>query len=148
MKRHTIFLLFLAMILCSNTAFAANWSFVGRTSKENSLNLTGTTYNDYIDKNSVRKNGDTLIFWHKQLFDQEDGDSGEMTLTKNEANLSTQKTRVLATYAYDSTGKETSHDTDPANWIKYQKGSDFDHKISASLRYAKEGKDTGIIPTR
>jgi hypothetical protein len=147
MKRHTIFLLLLAMLLFTNTVFAANWSFVGRTSRENPFNLTGATYNDYIDKNSVCKGGDILIFWHKQLFDKEDGASGETTLTKNETNLSTQKTRVLATYTYDSNGKETSHDTDPSNWIKYQKGSDFDRKISVSLRYSKESKDTGVIPT-
>ncbi len=147
MKRKTICLLLLAMLILTNTALASNWSFVGRTSKENNLNLTGANYNDYVDKNTARKYGDSLIFWNKQQFDKEDEDSGETVLTKNEVNLSMQKTRVLASYEYDNYGKETSHDSESSGWFQYQKGSQFERKILIALRYAKEGKDTGITPT-
>jgi len=143
MKRKTICLVLLAMIFFTNTALAANWSFVARTSKSNDLNLSGSTYNEYIDKNTVRKDGDSLIFWNKQ----QDEDSGEMMLTKNEVNLSLLKAKVIESYGYDSSGKETSRDTELSGWLKYQKGSQFERKILISLRYAKEGKDTGAKPT-
>jgi len=142
MKRKTIWLVLLAMIFFTNTALAANWSFVARTSKVNDLNLSGSTYNEYIDKNTVRKDGDNLIFWNKQ----QDEDSGETMLTKNEVNLSLLKARVIESYGYDSSGKETSRDTELSGWLKYQKGSQFERKILISLRYAKEGKDTGAKP--
>ena len=135
------------MIILTNTGFASNWSFVGRTSKEDNFNLFGATYTEYVDKSSAMKDGDSLVFWSKQQFDKDDEDSGEMILTKNEVILSMQKARTLATYEYDYQGKETSHDTEPGGWLKYNKGSQFERKILIALRYAKDGKDTGTKPT-
>jgi len=135
------------MIIFTNKAFASNWSFVGRTSKDDNLNLFGATYTEYIDKSTAKKNGDNLIFWSKQQFDKDDEDSGEMILTKNEVTFSIQKARTLATYEYNYQGKETSHNTEPSGWLRYNKGSQFEQKILIALRYAKDGKDTGAMPT-
>ncbi len=143
MKRKVLCLTVLSLLIFSNIALAASWSFVARTSKENPLNLTGGTYSEYVDKNTARKDGDILVFWHKQ----QDEDSSEAMLTKNEVNLSLLKTRVVESYGYNSEGKETSRDTELSGWVKYQKGSPFERKILMALKYAKEGKDTGAKPT-
>ena len=138
------------MILCfftfTNSVSASSWSFVGRTSKENSFNLTGESYNEYIEKTTVRKTGDSLIFWHKQQFDREEEGTGEAVLTKNEVVMASQKTRILESYSYDYSGKEKSRDMEPSTWLQYQKGSDFERKIFAALKFAKEGKDTDQKP--
>jgi hypothetical protein len=146
MERKTVCLMLLIMMISTNTAFASNWSFVGRTSKEDPLNLIGATYNEYIEKNTARKNGDSLIFWNKQQFDKDDEDSGEMILTQNEVTLSMQKTRILESIEYDYNGKVTSRDKEPSGWSQYQKGSQFERKILIALKYAKEGKGTGVSP--
>ena len=135
------------MIILTNTGFASNWSFVGRTSKEDNFNLFGATYTEYVDKSSAMKDGDSLVFWSKQQFDKDDEDSGEMILTQNEVIISMQKARTLATYEYNHQGKETSHNTEPSGWLKYNKGSQFAQKNVIALKYAKDGKDTGAKPT-
>lgn len=138
------------MILCffifTSSAFASSWSFVGRTSKENPFNLTGESYNEYVEKTTVRKEGDMLIFWNKQQFDREEEGTGETILTKNEVAISTQKTRILASYSYNYSGKETARELEPSAWLQYQKGSDFERKILVALKYAKAGKDTNQKP--
>ena len=146
MRIRLICLVILCFFIFTNSVFAASWSFVGRTSKENSFNLTGESYSEYIEKTTVRKNMEILIFWHKQQFDREEEGTGETVLTKNEVVLSSQKTRVLESYSYDYSGKEKLRDTEPSPWLQYQKGSDFERKILAALKFAKEGKDTDQKP--
>lgn len=146
MRNKIICLVLLCFFILTSSAFAASWSFAGRTGKENPYNLTGESYNEYVDKATVRKDGDILIFWHKQQFDREEEGTGETVLTKNEVALSIQKTRVLESYSYDYSGKEKARDTEPSTWLQYQKGSDFERKILLALKYAKEGKDTNQRP--
>ncbi|MHC1761426.1 MAG: hypothetical protein AB9917_18325 [Negativicutes bacterium] len=136
----------LCLLLATNTALAASWIRVGRTSKDNPINMSGVSYSEYIDKASVRKDGDRLIFWHKLEYDKLDEDSGEATLTKNEVILSTLKTRTLETIDYDGHGVEKKRYSEPTHWVPYQKGSQFELKIQVALKYAKDGKDAGPAP--
>ena len=146
MNRKIICLALLALMLFTNTALAASWTQVGRTKKENPLNMSGASYSEYIDKASVRKDGDRLIFWNKLEYDKDEEDSGEATLTKNEVLLFTQKTRTLETIEYDGHGTEKSRYSEPTGWVPYQKGSQFDQKVLTALKYAKDGKDAGPAP--
>ena len=146
MKRKTIMLALLVLLLITNTALAASWTQVGRTNKDDPTNMSGAAYSEYIDKASVRKDGDRLIYWHKLEYDKLDEDSGEATLTKNEVLLSTLKTRTLETIEYDGHGVEKSRFSEPTRWVPYQKGSQFEQKIQVALKYAKDGKDAGPAP--
>ena len=146
MKRKTIMLALFLMLLATNTALAASWTQVGRTDKDDPINMSGAAYTEYIDKASVRKDGDRLIYWHKLEYDKFDEDSGEATLTKNEVLLSTLKTRTLETIDYDGHGVEKKRYSEPTQWVSYQKGSQFEGKIQAAMKYAKDGKDAGPAP--
>ena len=146
MKRKTIMLALFLLLLATNTALAASWTQVGRTDKDDPINMSGAAYTEYIDKASVRKDGDRLIYWHKLEYDKLDEDSGEATLTKNEVLLSTRKTRTLDTIDYDGHGVEKKRYSEPTHWVPYQKGSQFEKKIQVALKYAKDGKDAGPAP--
>ena len=146
MKRKTIMLALLVLLLVTNTALAASWTQVGRTNKDDPTNMSGAAYSEYIDKASVRKDGDRLIYWHKLEYDKLSEDSGEATLTKNEVLLSTRKTRTLETIDYDGHGVEKKRYSEPTQWVSYQKGSQFEGKIQAAMKYAKDGKDAGPAP--
>ncbi len=146
MKRKTIMLALLVLLLVTNTALAASWTQVGRTNKDDPINMSGAAYTEYIDKASVRKDGDRLIYWHKLEYDKLSEDSGEATLTKNEVLLSTRKTRTLETIDYDGHGVEKKRYSEPTHWVPYQKGSQFERKIQVALKYAKDGKDAGPAP--
>ena len=136
----------LVLLLVTNTALAASWTQVGRTNKDDPTNMSGAAYSEYIDKASVRKDGDRLIYWHKLEYDKLSEDSGEATLTKNEVLLSTRKTRTLETIDYDGHGVEKKRYSEPTQWVSYQKGSQFEGKIQAAMKYAKDGKDAGPAP--
>ena len=136
----------LVLLLVTNTALAASWTQVGRTDKDDPINMSGAAYTEYIDKASVRKDGDRLIYWHKLEYDKLSEDSGEATLTKNEVLLSTRKTRTLETIDYDGHGVEKKRYSEPTHWVPYQKGSQFERKILVALKYAKDGKDAGPAP--
>ena len=146
MNRKIVCLALLVLLLVTNTALAASWTQVGRTNKDDPTNMSGAAYTEYIDKASVRKDGDRLIFWHKLEYDKINEDSGEATLTKNEVLLSTLKTRTLETIDYDGHGVENKRYSEPTHWVPYQKGSQFELKIQVALKYAKDGKDAGPAP--
>ena len=146
MKRKTIMLALLVLLLVTNTALAASWTQVGRTNKDDPINMSGAAYTEYIDKASVRKDGDRLIYWHKLEYDKINEDSGEATLSKIEVVPSTLKTRTLETIDYDGHGVEKKRYSEPTHWVPYQKGSQFERKIQVALKYAKDGKDAGPAP--
>ena len=146
MNRKIVCLALLVLLLVTNTALAASWTQVGRTNKDDPTNMSGAAYSEYIDKASVRKDGDRLIYWHKLEYDKINEDSGEATLTKLEVLLSARKTRDLETIDYDGHGVEKKRYSEPTHWVPYQKGSQFEKKIQVALKYAKEGKDAGPAP--
>ena len=147
MNRKIVCLALLVLLLVTNTALAASWTQVGRTNKDDPTNMSGAAYTEYIDKASVRKDGDRLIYWHKLEYDKINEDSGEATLTKLEVLLSARKTRDLETIDYDGHGVEKKRYSEPTHWVPYQKGSQFERKIQVALKYAKDGKDAGPAPT-
>ena len=55
MNRKTIMLALLVLLLATNTALAASWTQVGRTNKDDPINMSGAAYTETIDKASVRK---------------------------------------------------------------------------------------------
>ena len=136
----------LVLLLVTNTALAASWTQVGRTDKDDPINMSGAAYTEYIDKASVRKDGDHLIYWHKLEYDKLSEDSGEATLSKIEVVPSMLKTRTLETIDYDGHGVEKKRYSEPTHWVPYQKGSQFERKIQVALKYAKDGKDAGPAP--
>ena len=146
MNRKIVCLALLVLLLVTNTALAASWTQVGRTNKDDPTNMSGAAYTEYIDKASVRKDGDRLIYWHKLEYDKINEDSGEATLTKLEVLLSARKTRDLETIDYDGHGVEKKRYSEPTHWVPYQKGSQFERKIQVALKYAKDGKDAGPAP--
>ena len=146
MNRKIVCLALLVLLLVTNTALAASWTQVGRTNKDDPTNMSGAAYSEYIDKASVRKDGDRLIYWHKLEYDKINEDSGEATLTKLEVLLSARKTRDLETIDYDGHGVEKKRYSEPTHWVPYQKGSQFEKKIQVALKYAKDGKDSGPAP--
>ena len=146
MNRKIVCLALLVLLLVTNTALAASWTQVGRTNKDDPTNMSGAAYSEYIDKASVRKDGDRLIYWHKLEYDKINEDSGEATLTKLEVLLSARKTRDLETIDYDGHGVEKKRYSEPTHWVPYQKGSQFERKIQVALKYAKDGKDAGPAP--
>ena len=146
MNRKIVCLALLVLLLVTNTALAASWTQVGRTNKDDPTNMSGAAYREYIDKASVRKDGDRLIYWHKLEYDKINEDSGEATLTKLEVLLSARKTRDLETIDYDGHGVEKKRYSEPTQWVSYQKGSQFEGKIQAAMKYAKDGKDAGPAP--
>ena len=146
MNRKIVCLVLLVLLLVTNTALAASWTQVGRTNKDDPTNMSGAAYTEYIDKASVRKDGDRLIYWHKLEYDKINEDSGEATLTKLEVLLSARKTRDLETIDYDGHGVEKKRYSEPTGWVPYQKGSQFEKKIQVVLKYAKDGKDAGPAP--
>ena len=146
MNRKIVCLALLVLLLVTNTALAASWTQVGRTNKDDPTNMSGAAYSEYIDKASVRKDGDRLIYWHKLEYDKINEDSGEATLTKLEVLLSARKTRDLETIDYDGHGVEKKRYSEPTQWVSYQKGSQFEGKIQAAMKYAKDGKDAGPAP--
>ena len=146
MNRKIVCLVLLVLLLVTNTALAASWTQVGRINKDDPTNMSGAAYTEYIDKASVRKDGDRLIYWHKLEYDKINEDSGEATLTKLEVLLSARKTRDLETIDYDGHGVEKKRYSEPTGWVPYQKGSQFEKKIQVALKYAKDGKDAGPAP--
>ena len=146
MNRKIVCLALLVLLLVTNTALAASWTQVGRTNKDDPTNMSGAAYTEYIDKASVRKDCDRLIYWHKLEYDKINEDSGETTLTKLEVLLSARKTRDLETIDYDGHGVEKKRYSEPTGWVPYQKGSQFERKIQVALKYAKDGKDAGPAP--
>ena len=146
MNRKIVCLALLVLLLVTNTALAASWTQVGRTNKDDPTNMSGAAYTEYIDKASVRKDGDRLIYWHKLEYDKINEDSGEATLTKLEVLLSARKTRDLETIDYDRHGVEKKRYSEPTGWVPYQIGSQFERKIQVALKYAKDGKDAGPAP--
>ena len=71
MKRQTICFALLFLVLVSNTAFAANWVYYGR-----SAIVRG---NVFIDSDSVYKSGDNASYWELLVYDKPIGTAAKLT---------------------------------------------------------------------
>jgi hypothetical protein len=121
-KKRLAWLLVLCLVILSNTAFAANWVYVCKD------DVFG--FPVYIDSETVVKDGNKLIFWWEIV---------ETDKTKN-------VWKIEATLASPRMYRNI-YDWGTSGWAKVLAGSDYDKAITAALKYAKEGKDSGQKPT-
>lgn len=102
-KRVTCFLV-LCLFILSNTAFATNWVYIGRSYMLGASNV-------YVDPDTVLRNGNNVIFWELLILDNTDSDGTKKWLYKKEAITSSPRQyRLLECYAYDANGQETYRD--------------------------------------
>ncbi len=87
-------------LVAADIAFAANWQFVmtGDTPRYGGINV-------YFDTESVAKNGDTLIFYVRNVFDNP-GPDAKTIVFKEEVNMVTRQYRYLEVVGYDANGVE------------------------------------------
>jgi hypothetical protein len=138
-----------SIFILSNTAFATNWVYVTKNS------LWGMTTSYYVDADSVIKNNSTIIYWVLAVNDTPDPAMGvKRYIEKVEAlPQDPRKTRTLEQHEYGAKGEiiieyPTSDETRNGKFfLVFVKGSPLDMEIDVALKYAKEGKDDGQIPT-
>ncbi|MDD5629354.1 MAG: hypothetical protein PHU21_09835 [Elusimicrobia bacterium] len=130
---------------------AANWVLVKRCEDHSdpTASFLGSSFSDYIDANSVTRNGDRLIFWSKEELDKPYMTT-KCFMTKHEVDLLSRKDRQLESYHFDEKGEVVNHNVAPGQWDSREVGanSKADLEIKAALAHAKEGKDRGNTPTR
>jgi len=134
-----LFMLFTLLTL-TNTAFASNWVFFGKVS-----NIFQTTSSQYIDSDSIFKDGNKLTYWSLEVLDKPQSHYAK-AMMKLEVNLATpRKLRVLENYSFDAKNMENYKDTTASAWENASPR--YDKEIAFALKYAKEGKDTSTKPT-
>jgi len=148
MKKRVACFMVLCLFILSNTAFATNWVFFERRSDPNDpgVRIYSSSYNIYIDAESVFKDGNSFVYWEKKLFDNPSYGAKEY-LTNWVVNLPTQQFRTLETHMYDSKNHEIYTNYSPGDWTKYDPNSLVSAQITFALRYARQGSDIGQKPT-
>ena len=140
MNRKIVCLVLLLMFSFTTTTFATNWVFF-----EKVPNMFQSTSSQYIDGDSVFKDGNKLTYWSLEVLDKPQSHYAK-AMMKLEVNLaSPSKLRVLENYSYNVKNLEVYKDTTVTAWENAS--PKYDKEISFALKHAKEGKDTGIKPT-
>jgi hypothetical protein len=143
MKRKIVCLILLIMLSFTSSVFASNWVFYVRDDD----GFIGTNW--YIDADSVVKDGSKLFLWTGAVYDKPPSMVKQKVMAKYEASLSPpMQFRRLETHQYDSTNKELEwgKDTTPEKWQPVTE-KDMKLEIDTALKYAKEGKDNGQLPS-
>jgi len=152
MKKRVICLLVFCLIILSNSAFAANWVYIGRDD---------TFHNNiYVDKDSLTKHEDQVTYWELVVKDGVTFDAiskGEIDTTKKvlmkwEAITSSpRQDRQLEIYIYDfdnqEIGSNRSLDTKFSPVDVNTRLPIVGQIIDFALQSSKEGKDNGQKPT-
>jgi hypothetical protein len=127
----------IALAASVQSSNAANWVYYGREAGGSDLyNALFPPANDYIDADSVSRNGDTLTVWQKKDYDQVEQDGTKTILVETELNLSAKQEREILVIRYNSDGQEISRDNGASGWRDYAAGDNFDQFTSFALRYA------------
>jgi len=136
-KKRIICLLVLALFIFSNTAFATNWVFAYEL-----LNIGDKTY---IDSDSAIKFDGKLVFWELSIKKEPEFDIVK-AMRKIEATLKQPREyQPVEVYYYYTDGREEK--SSGRLWGgDVPAGSYIDKAINVALKYAKEGKDTGVKP--
>jgi hypothetical protein len=116
---------------------AENWIYVTRTDWDPG---NDPAVNNYIDADSVVRNGDTLFFRALSVYDYVDLSGKKQMISKIEVNLAPNpwKSRVVEFWIYDSKGKEFVHDPARDNsFSTVYSGSLTYLETVAALKYAK-----------
>ncbi len=150
MNKSIIYFFALFALLVSNSAYATNWVMVMRFSdpKNSFVQYHGSPVTEYIDIDSVVKDGNSLTLWRKEEFDKPDYGT-KATLMKFEVNLSDQQYRMVENHFYDSNYHEIRVDTKTYQWSSYKDGrggKEMNKSIEIALQYAKEGKGNEMKP--
>ena len=136
MKKRMICLLVVALFIFSNTAFATNWVWVGKTEASEAFPVI----NSYLDADSVLKNGDTVIFWRLYVLDKPYKGYTRFLYQAEGTLTDTRSVRDLQIYDYDADKNETVEATSPGENKTVPPGSLWDSEINAALKYAKESQ--------
>lgn len=106
MKKKVVCLLTLCLLFLSNTALAANWTHMGGGSST----LVGN-YDAYVDKDSIMKNGDNVVYWELEVLDVVDENTRSVKdMFRIEATVSNPRQyRVVEYYAYDINDRVVAH---------------------------------------
>lgn len=133
--RSKMLVLMSSLFLLSSVAYAAKWVSLGRDT-----DALGAAYTSYIDAESVSRNGDQLIYWTMDVYDDTTMmDAGVKTVrTRMEANLSTRprKFRTLESYSYYADGSLKWHDTVVKSWWDVDDAAS-NKEVDTALEYAK-----------
>lgn len=137
MSRKIAGLVLLLLIFSSNSVFAANWVYYARV---------GRLHTEYIDKDSVFKDGNKLTFWLLQVLDKPLSINYAKQTLKFEVKLnSPREFRIAESCIYDANNRPGTPKIHEPEW---EEAADYDNKqFDFALQYAKNQKDTGVKPT-
>jgi len=142
MKRRVICLVLVCLFTLSNTAFATTWGYVGK-GRAFSYNII-----EYVDKDTVVKNGNKVIYWVLQIFEKPDVIGTKKEIWKCEVITSDPRhIRTLENYCYDANGHEIYHDITMGAFNPVDDNELLNRELAFALKYAREGKDDGQKPT-
>jgi len=138
MKKRVTSLLLFCLFIFPSYALASDWVVIGRSSK-----LGLSNYEIYIDKDTVVKKGDHIIFW--ELRKLEDGTWIQKELIKIEAITSSPRQYKGTDYfAYTKNNIEINHFSNapgfPIEFEAVVPQSTTDQEIDIALTYARKGK--------
>jgi len=130
MKNKLACLLFLALFMLSNTAFATNWIYI-----KDDKGLSGKLY---IDTDSIEKKGDTIIFWDDLVIPPQQNAPGVEWMAKWEVKLTTPlQYREIDECKYNPVTKETYDRNQPNNEFSPM-DEVFQQEAEIALQYAKD----------
>lgn len=133
MRRRSLLLLLLSVMLLSGSALAQKWVLVGHAKDD----INGT-YALYVDTDRAVKSGDHLILWEKEVF-ADPLETAKVHLIREEIQFSTpRQERVIESYQYDDEGETDliSHNTKVLSW--YSVDDALENKaIDLARKYAK-----------
>ena len=136
MNRKIAGLALLLMFSFSNSVFATNWVYVQKDAD--------TTV--YFDADTAFKQGDTLTFWIRFVYDQPIELDVKKHMWQYVVSTSLPRTfKTLVAYAYDSNNNQIAR-VKGRNYGTSLEGTATDKAVTSALRYAKTGQDTGIKP--
>ncbi len=137
MRKKIAGLVLLLMIFLANSVFAANWVYYNRV---------GKLHTEYIDSDSVFKDGNKLTYWLLQVLDKPLSSNYAKQTLKFEVKLNSPREFTIAeSCIYDANNRPGTPKIHEPEW---EVAENYDNKqIDFVLKYAKNQKDTGIKPT-
>ena len=141
MKKISLVLGALFLIMFASTACAANWQYFTRTDFGGGCVV-------YVDTDSVVRDGTALTFWILEIFDTTyTGSNVKKLLMKEEVRLeSPRMLRGTESHTYDSKGQFIDKNSTPDAWMQVPAGCYADIMINFALKYARDGHDSGQVP--
>ena len=148
MRKKIICFVLVFLSLAPNVVFATNWVYVERYSDpiDRRVQIFGTPFTEFVDADNVYKDGNSLFFWEKEVYDKLMR-STKIRFVKWEVNQSNQNYRVVEYQDLDSSNHEIITNNAPSEWGKILSREPINNRIEIALKYVKKGKDPGMKPT-